>query len=63
MQSVDLTYARYEFFINRGKIIDIENYRMLYYNNKQFTKQFGVTKQQILTMYPYKERKERRNVM
>ncbi len=63
MQSVDLTYARYEFLTNQGKIIDIENYRILYYDNKQFAKQFGVTKQQLLTMYPYKERKERRNVM
>ena len=66
MQSVDLTYARYEFLTDQGKIINIENYRMLYYNNKTFTKQFGVTKQQLLTMYPYQERekrKERRNVM
>ena len=55
MQSVDLTYARYEFFKEKGIDITIENYIKLFINNKRFEKQYGITKQEILEKYSYDE--------
>ena len=56
MQSVDLTYARYEFFKNQAKLINQENYRLLFYGNKQFTKQSGIDKTELLEKYSYRNR-------
>ena len=53
MQSVALSYARYMFYLSIGVEIDMINYKMLFINNKQFEKTYGVTKQEILEKYNY----------
>jgi len=60
MQSVDLSYARYKFLENREIFITMQNYKLLFISQKQFEKQFGITKSEILELYNYKEEKERR---
>lgn len=63
IQSVDLTYARYEYLKSIEVIIDSDNYKFLFYGNKQFTKQFGIEKKKLLETYSYKNRKERGNLL
>ena len=58
MQSVDLSYARYKFLENREIFITMQNYKLLFRNQKQFEKQFGITKSEILELYKYEEEKE-----
>ena len=55
MQSIDLTYARYMFFKDRGIVINEENYRRLFYNAKQFEKQYGIDKSTLLEKYNYQK--------
>ena len=56
MQSVKLTYARYEFFKNeRNELITEDNYNKLFYGEKQFKKQYGIDKKTILERYPYED--------
>lgn len=61
MQSVDLSYARYEFLKEKGIKIDMNNYRKIFYVNKIFEKQFGITKKELLERYNYSEHLERTN--
>ena len=56
MQSVELSYARYNYFKNNN--IEIKNHRYLFYGESIFKKQFSVTKQELLQMYPYKNKEE-----
>lgn len=58
MQSVDLTYARYEYLKEIGYSISEENYAKLFYNNKRFIKQFAIAKNELLKKYPYQNIKE-----
>ncbi len=62
MQSVELSYARYNYFKDKGIIINRQNYTYLFYNEKQFSKQFGVSKKELLLMYPYKAEEKKENV-
>ena len=55
MQSTKLSYARYMFFKEKGIVIDETNYNKLFVNQKQFEKQYGLTKNEILQKYPYEE--------
>ena len=55
MQSTKLSYARYIFFKEKGIVIDETNYNKLFASQKQFEKQYGVTKNEILQKYPYEE--------
>lgn len=55
MQSTKLSYARYMFFKEKGIVIDETSYRKLFVNQKQFEKQYGLTKNEILQKYPYEE--------
>ena len=43
------------FFKEKGIGIDETNYGKLFYGEKQFVKQYGVTKQEILSKYNYAE--------
>ena len=54
MQSVELSYARYNYFKNDNN--EITSYSYLFCNEKRFKKQFGITKQELLQMYPYKNK-------
>ena len=58
MQSVKLSYARYNFYKDRGIEINMNNYRKLFIGNKQFEKQYGITKEEILKKYNYEENLE-----
>ena len=55
MQSTKLSYARYMFFKEKGIVIDETSYRKLFVGQKQFEKQYGLTKNEILQKYPYEE--------
>ena len=58
MQSVSLTYARYEFLTKEKEIlIDESNYRKLFCGETNFKKQYGVSKNMILKKYSYEKYK------
>ena len=64
MQSVNLSYARYSFYKDRGIDIDINNYRKLFIEQKRFEKEYGISKIELLEKYDYnkyKEEKEKEN--
>ena len=64
MQSVNLSYARYSFYKERGIDIDMNNYRKLFVGQKRFEKAYGITKKELLEKYDYnkyKEEKEKEN--
>ena len=56
IQSVELSYARYEYF--KSNNIEINNYGYIFYCERYFKRQFGITKQELLQMYPYKNKEE-----
>ena len=58
MQSINLSYARYSFYIDLGINIDMNNYRKLFINQKQFEKTYGITKEELLKRYDYNKYKE-----
>ena len=53
MQSVQLSYARYMFYKERGITIDETNYKRLFISQKQFERQYGKTKEELLAKYDY----------
>ena len=55
MQSIDLTYARYIFFKDKGIDISKDNYKKIFYSAKQFEKQYGIDKSTLLEKYNYQE--------
>ena len=55
MQSVALSYARYNFYLSIGIEINMVNYKKLFIDNKQFEKSYGKTKQEILEEYNYEK--------
>ena len=58
IQSVFLTYARYEFLTKeKGIIIDESNYRKLFCGETNFKKQYGVSKNMLLKKYSYEKYK------
>jgi len=56
MQSVELTYARYRFLSDLGIIINDDNYLKLFYNQKIFSAQYGITNNELLNTYPYNQK-------
>ena len=63
MQSVDLSYARYEFYKNEKElIITIDNYKKIFVSQKQFENETKITKKELLEKYNYdKYMEEQRN--
>ena len=62
MQSVPLTYARYEFLTKeKGISIDEFNYRKLFDEETVFKKRYGVSKDVLLKKYSYEEYKKNNN--
>ena len=53
MQSVELTYARYMFFKEKGIQIDKNKYELLFMNGKYFEKTYKTTKAQLLEKYNF----------
>ena len=60
MQSVNLTYSRYEYFKEKGILIDKNNYIKLFMNSKQFEKCYGITKKELIENYDYNKYKEKK---
>ena len=58
MQSINLSYARYSFYMNLGINVDMNNYRKLFINQKQFEKTYEITKEELLERYDYNKYKE-----
>ena len=53
MQSVELSYARYEFLKSRGIIVNKNNFTILFRQQNKYKEQFGITNQELLLKYPY----------
>lgn len=60
MQSVDLSYARYEFLKDKGIEITSSECGKLFINQKQFEIQFGITKAVLFSLYNYQEKIEQK---
>ena len=54
MQSVELSYARYMFYKDRGIDINMNNYLILFMGQRNFYKKYGIEKNEILELYSYK---------
>ena len=50
------------FLKDKGINIDETNYNKLFMNQKQFQKQYGVEKSEILAMYDYKKYKKEKSI-
>ena len=62
MQSVDLSYARYEFLKKEKKIVvTIDNFNKLFKSSGDFKKKYGITKKELLEKYNYQEYLEKQN--
>ena len=60
MQSVNLSYARYMFYsMEKNGVINSNTSRRLFVGDKQFSKQFKVTKKELLKRYSYEESRSR----
>lgn len=60
MQSVNLSYARYMFYLmEKNDVINSNTSRRLFVGDKQFSKQFKVTKKELLKRYSYEESRSR----
>lgn len=53
IQSVDVSYARYKFLKSINVEVTMENYRLLFMNEKRFAQRYGVTKQEIVKQYNF----------
>ena len=63
MQSTALSYARYMFLKEKGIRIDETNYNKLFYNQKLFQNQYGITKEELLAKYDFKKYLEEKNTL
>ena len=61
MQSTALSYARYEFYKEKGIQIDMFNYKKLFIVQKRFEKQFGMTNQELLKKYDHNQKWEKKD--
>jgi len=55
IQSVELTYARYEYFKDNGIEIDSNNFLRLFNKVRQFEQTYKITKEELLEKYKYEE--------
>ena len=62
IQSVNLSYARYCFYKDKGIDIDMNNYRKLFVREDQFEKSNGITKQELIEKYDYDKYEEHRKM-
>ena len=53
IQSVELSYARYHFYLSRGTVVNMENYNKLFLNNKLFERIYRISKAELLEQYSY----------
>ena len=56
IMSLDLMYARYEFYkTEENKIMDRSNSSVMFQSSKQFEKKYKISKNELLERYPYKK--------
>ncbi len=55
MQSVELSYARYEFYKSKNIEINNKNYRLLFISQKKFENVYGIEKNELLKRYDYND--------
>ena len=60
MQSLELSYARYNYFKKNN--IKIESFKNLFYDEMRFKNKYGVSKKELLLMYPYNKEEEIKDV-
>ena len=60
IKSVELVFARYMFFKENDIEINEKTCYKLFYKNKEFEKYYGITKEELIKKYDYKEYKEKR---
>lgn len=58
MQSLDLTYARYQYYQSKNIEINMTNYKLLFVGSKYFLKKYGLSNETILKKYNYQESKK-----
>ena len=58
IQSVNLSYARYQCIKNKGEKIDIGSYSKLFYGQKAFTRKYGLTSKELMEKYDYNAERE-----
>ena len=51
MQSYELSYSRYMFYLSIGIHINKDNWRKLFIDQKQFMNSYGITKEELLERY------------
>lgn len=55
IQSIELSYARYNFFLDNNMLITDDNRYLLFVGNEIFERRFNITKEELLNNYPYNE--------
>ena len=55
IQSVELSYARYMYFKFSGKEIDESNSSLLFLDQKQFVRRFGLNSKELTDKYKYED--------
>lgn len=53
MQSVETSYSRYCFYLDMGIVIDESNFKKLFYGSSFYLKNYGITKEDLLSKYNY----------
>lgn len=61
IQSIELSYARYNFFLDNNILITDDNRYLLFIGNETFARRFNITKEELLNNYPYTEEERGRN--
>ena len=51
IQSVNLSYARYMFYKERGIYIDNSNYRLLFIGQDEFFRRYKISNKELVLMY------------
>ena len=52
IQSIELSYARYEYMKTKNIVINIKNYRKLFRSQPRFASSYGINNDDIKIMYP-----------
>ena len=59
IQSVNLSYARYEFYKSKGITLNKDNYKKLFISQEQFIDDYGITNKRLTEIYSYKKYKNK----
>lgn len=52
-QSISLSYSRYQYLKSMKRAINKNNFKKLFYGEKQFVNQYSITNEELLNLYPY----------